>query len=412
LIKELSLLLAGKSSALGPLVLEVVVATGFLLPVVYYFSKFFFDSKSARVVFMLVPLIYVGLFLADSQIGFLPFFPDSAEFRLALETPPSKLEEEFGSVHRSFSWLNAPIRFFGGTAISFVVLSSVMFALGAALVWRAWVQFSNYKFDETHHIVFMIVVVFWPSSLIYIPAILREGQVLFFWGLFMYSAVLLTNSIQWIGGWTCVSIAIGGTLLMREELIPVMLIFIGVLIGIDRINENGLIYTLSIGVATISSLFLVMSTFSLQYLISPDQLADVRNARVNNYSSSSTYMGDVQWQSWLDVITDSIPLTIKFLLSPLSINHSLKWFVPTLDAMFVLFVIVLVGFWTTKSALQDRHESVIWVFATVIIAFGFGLVEFHATGAVRHRMPVILLLIPIASTACGEYILKRFRIIR
>ena len=100
------------------------------------------------------------------------------------------------------------------------------------------------------------------------------------------------------------------------------------------------------------------------------------------------------------VITESIsglilstPYTsIRFLLSPFPWNPSnLQYTFAYLDALFVFGFILLLIFRAYKRLIWDWN---IVLFALIFIV-AFGIFEIAFTGAARHRMPFIILLLPL-----------------
>jgi hypothetical protein len=104
------------------------------------------------------------------------------------------------------------------------------------------------------------------------------------------------------------------------------------------------------------------------------------------------------------------PLGIKFLFSPITINHSLEWFSITIDAIYILFLVGLFVGWIIVPTIRRKKEAIIWFTGICLVSAAIGLIEYSATGAPRHRMPLIMLLFPIIATGLPDFGKKQIRI--
>ncbi|MDC1255995.1 hypothetical protein N8Z89_00345, partial [bacterium] len=121
--------------------------------------------------------------------------------------------------------------------------------------------------------------------------------------------------------------------------------------------------------------------------------AYLRNAGVKNYGGSGMTYGGVEWNSYLDIFLDLPLLAMQFLLSPLPILHTLNplnFLTLFIDLIFILFI--LFGVASIKLRVSITHIKM-FVFSIVL----FSLWEFFIGGAVRHRFPLVLMLLPLAS---------------
>ena len=141
-------------------------------------------------------------------------------------------------------------------------------------------------------------------------------------------------------------------------------------------------------------LFLFVGVLSLtSYKISPEQLSSVRNYRVAKYSGS---YGMVEWSSYADIVKSSPRLIGQFLFSPLPILHdknALDMKLIFLDALFMLVIWFLILINAKKWVFNYR----VWFLLMLIYLVLFGIYEFNIGGAVRHRLPLSLMAILMAS---------------
>jgi hypothetical protein len=103
--------------------------------------------------------------------------------------------------------------------------------------------------------------------------------------------------------------------------------------------------------------------------------------------------GIVEWQTFYDMALSMPGLIAQFLLSPMPILHyrnPLEFLAIFVDALFAIFIylsVVYAGFRVSK----------IYLFIFIVSASMFAVWEYHIAGAVRHRMPLIAMLLPVAT---------------
>lgn len=384
---------------------ELMITTALLLFTLIYISRWISDLNISRFLFVLTPFIYIILFILDSQVvSFLPHSPDSIGFRIALNTAPSNID--FGTAYENFSKLNAPLRVLNANISTYIMLNSAMFVLGATLCWKSWVRYSNWESSISYLPVFFLSLSFWPSALAYIPNVLREGQVLFFWGLSLYCLSILYRNPSWVGGWLYLSISSYGLLLLRKELIPAILLFI-FLIYIHEIDYS-ISTKLMFGTFSFIILYSGILLLGLTHLLSSQKLAHLRMIRGEAHTNS--YTTNVDWNTWVDVLPDLFPLLVKFLLSPITVNPTLEWASAIADAIYVIGILFFSFVAIIKSLTQKKSCTLVWILAVFIVSSGFALVSVSPTGAPRWRMPLILLLQPAAVAVFSDFARSKVQI--
>jgi hypothetical protein len=111
------------------------------------------------------------------------------------------------------------------------------------------------------------------------------------------------------------------------------------------------------------------------------------------YYSSLVYGSNLQWNSYLDIIKNEIRLILQFILSPLPILHNsnpLRFLSAFIDSLYCLHILLF-------SLLVNKRILQTYLISFTIGTLFFSIWEFHIGGAVRHRMPLISLLLPPAS---------------
>jgi hypothetical protein len=103
--------------------------------------------------------------------------------------------------------------------------------------------------------------------------------------------------------------------------------------------------------------------------------------------------GYVSWSSYFDIFKDLPMLFLQFIFSPFPIIHHtnpLRLLAAFVDMLYVAGIY----FFTLYAGLK---LSKIYLFIFAVSALLFSIWEFHLGGAIRHRMPLVMILLPAAS---------------
>jgi hypothetical protein len=101
----------------------------------------------------------------------------------------------------------------------------------------------------------------------------------------------------------------------------------------------------------------------------------------------------VEWRTYFDIVKDIPALVFQFILSPIPIMHNinpltlLAIFIDAIYSIFIYLAVVYAGIKVSK----------IYLFIFTSSAILFSIWEFHIGGAVRHRMPLVAIILPVAS---------------
>lgn len=381
--------------------LKLLFFTWLLFPIVYLISLRLYKTTISRATFLSIPIIHILIFAIDHRVEFMPQFPDSAGYRIALSA--TNFPADLGITYINFYYINTPIRFVGGGVPLFILVNSIMFLIGAALIWQSWMRVSQFDHHQ-NTIMFLVILLFWPGALLYIPSILREGQVIFFWGLSIYSIIILSKFPRWPGGWFSALFGVIGLLFLREELLPAALLFAAIYYAFALVkNIKRSIFLLG-GALVIGGITLYVLGYS--YLFNPGKLEYLR--RVRTSPNNLSYMGSVDWENWFDVFLDSVQLTVHFFTSPLTNSSSpFEMMIASADGLFVIGVVILSVIYGVRLLVRRSFEEVGWLTGIFAISIGISLIEFHVTGAVRHRIPIVISLLPIAATELTTFTKRR-----
>ncbi|EKP94110.1 hypothetical protein [Thermaerobacter subterraneus] len=343
-------------------------------------------QNACVMLFILISLAPVLLYIVQNAMAMAPDIPDS---KLYMSQFVDGLRTDNLAV-RFYYVVYAPLQLaFGPDPIVSVMLNGVFNALTAGVSWLAYRELAL-RANVRVLFIFGMLFLLWPALARYSSAPVRESMFLMTWSLFIYGASRGTGMHLFMAvmGGLCV-------VLLRPEFLPVVLL-VHLVFVVARIKSQWRIPMLVFGsVAMVWAGRWVMGLLNLDHLLSPERIAWERNYAVIRYGEDKVY-GQVQWTSWVDVVKDAPKLLLWFLLSPFGTSdRPFQMVVAALDAVFSSLVILagLCSFVTQK----QRRETV-WMACVAMVAISMAIVEYHVVGAVRHRMPVILMLLPPAAS--------------
>ncbi|WDE13286.1 hypothetical protein [Thalassomonas haliotis] len=351
-----------------------------LLFILWGISARLLNNQRERII-TCIGFIFLCLFSAFAACSSLfPYFPDTIMFAELVELNENH-HQALGVI--LYFMVSLPLRLISFFQIEvYLVFQQFIFVLALLFLWQAWKIHSQQKnaYPGMYEIFFLLALLY-PSTLLFITIPLREfiqilGFCIFLYGLAKF---IYFNKLGWM--------VIGGviTLFVRPQLV----IFYPFLILLAK-HKN----LLKLGIYGLAALpFAVLLFESIaRYKFKVSWFAYVRNAGVKRYYDSGMTYGTVEWDNFGDVILDIPVLALQFILSPLPILHSvnpLNLLMLFLDLCFVL--VVLFGAFSVKKSISGLHIK-LFLFSAVL----FSVWEFYIGGAVRHRYPLVLMLIPIA----------------
>jgi len=379
--------------------LKTTISASVVIPLLWIVSKHIFTSRLPRIGIILIPTFYIFLFLINRIINILPTFPDEDKYRAAVTL--SQNINDIGGSLLNFYYLNTPIRWFGGGVPLFIVLNVVMFVVGATLVWKASFRILERYPTSVEYAVFYFLLAIWPAGIVFNISVLREGQMLFFWGIAVYATVITTKYPKWLPGWLYLILGSFGVWYLREELVAAVIVFtIFTLLWHSRAR---IVQVLIAVIPTILVFRLVVFVAGVNYILDPTKLESVRKKQVA--SNPNSYANTVNWNSWIDILSDSPGMAVMFLSSPLTTTPNLfSRIIATVDGIFVVVILIL-AIWSTLRLMNTNALG--WILSIFVLAFGFGLVEFSIGGAVRHRMPLVLNALPLAAIGIANFLNNR-----
>ena len=334
-------------------------------------------------------LYYYLFFLFTTMMPIVPNFPDTELFSQIITANFFPETHTIGV--RLFYYITSPLRMLSFLKLEpFILFQLFIFLLSLMIVWKSWqiVTEKNGIDSSASANIFLLLSALYPSFLLFIPIPLREFWVLFGFSILVYGIIKKYYEESALIDAGLGYILLGSLILLtaRPQLIVVVIIFLA-LFQKNRWVKYGLI---------LASFFLIPYLFTAltSYKFTPEFFGYLRNYSYAYYDGDShmTY-GKVAWESYFDMLKDIPLLFLQFVLSPFPILHAMnpmKLHAIFADMLFTLFVY----FFTLYAGLK---VSKIYLFIFLVSAALFSLWEFHLGGAVRHRMPLVMILLPVAS---------------
>ena len=151
------------------------------------------------------------------------------------------------------------------------------------------------------------------------------------------------------------------------------------------------------------STFLILissSTFKLFQFINSDLLNLYYFQLYRNAFSDlpNAYLVNIVYKDWFDFISYLPRFLVHFLFAPYPWeSSSYKYFMATIDSIFSLFVSVftLVAIFINIQSIKKNIIPGLIIY--LIMTLPFAMIEAYPMGAVRHRIIVTLMLLPILS---------------
>jgi hypothetical protein len=364
-------------------------ATGFCLSIFYIvvlIAVLIYISKRLKVgvpseTIVLFFLYYYFFFIFSTFMPLVPDLPDTELFGKIISENYFPPHQSLGV--RLFYAITYPLRVLSLFKIEIFILFEIfIFTIALMILWKSWqiVLRENNKDETTGVNLFFFLSAIYPAFLLYIPIPLREFFILLGFSIMIYGIVR-----QYYLGTGISMMLLGSVLLMfgRPQLIVIVIIFLA-LFQKNRVLKYALIAT---------SIFIIPLLFSklTSYQFTPEFFAYLRN--VSNSNHGILAYGTVEWSSYLDIVLDLPLLFFQFILSPFPILHErnpISFFAIFGDALYSILIYIAVLYAGFKL-------SRIYLFLFLVSAVIFGIWEFHIAGAARHRMPLVAILLPVAS---------------
>jgi hypothetical protein len=354
------------------------------------------DKNYLKLHFLAVLLFYLIIGLIDFQFKLIPYFPDTALFTRILETGITPDNQSIG-VKIGYKYLAIPIHIISLKSIFNYFLFNILF-------FQAGLIFIAGSFKQLHPTeevwgqrIFLILMTFMPTIIIYSFTPLRESYFALALGLFFYGLTKprLLN----------VFLILGFVLaaMLRIQLVLYFFIVILTMYFFEMRWKSSTKIVISILIVPLGFLALnLISEYLLKIKISPESLSLFRNIQRVNYFESGVTYPEVEWNSWFDLALAFPGLFFQFLLAPFPVLIFIPFWTKLAyfaDGLFLLFVLFLFFI-----SLKEVKKYYLWITFIVIYLAMSSFFEFHMLGAVRHRFPATILLTVLVSRGLVHYL--------
>lgn len=357
-------------------------------------SRSFDVSSTWPLLAFFLPLLVA---LVDFKLNILPVFPDARLYdQLAWDTVLAwrrgdLLPASFHNVRtQGYASIVAIVYFFSGRIpLLAIVLNTAIWGLTVCY----WLRLNKEVFN-IHSEAFGVLLILYPSGIIYAASFLREAVM----GLFL--AITLLHFSRWIQHKKIRNFLVGGIsfgllAVIRPETLPLLLIsgsfaLVFDLFGwLSRIKKYGILTVTSLSVVILFLLFDVSGYYN------PFRVDFLETKRQNLAQYPFSYLETLSYESWFDVIL-YLPIRVfHFLFQPFPwypSNYHLTF--ATIDALFLVMVVPLfvLGIIRYRPKLSAEHIFLLTFAGLSII--GYALVV-STKGAVTRRrllaMPIMLI---------------------
>lgn len=366
--------------------LVFLVYNGIFTYLLYRLGDVFYDlQKKTVVTFILLFQFYFFIVVGNIFFDFLPGVNDSGFYAFMVssgqypqESPENIIVIYYLTLIIGLVCLNSPVIF--TFFCIFIFINALMYFLKA---WKKYYPLQNIKGEY----IFSILCFLWPAGILYATAPLREPFIIFGFALFFSGLLHFIHKKTW-------GQLIFGSLVLCSFwfqllafVIPVLLVLFVNSLKVIKVAKAGII-TLCIIVGLILIRYVL-----LEVPLSPESFSHYRNLNVEQ-GGEFTY-GMVNWQSYVEMISDYFFLILQFLFSPIPIfihHNPFRHILHFLDFVFILFllIVLLLNF---RKVFSGKTDLIALLLFYIIL---FGTYEYHLLDAVRHRMPlevVFMLLI-------------------
>ncbi|WP_157518005.1 hypothetical protein [Flagellimonas lutaonensis] len=293
------------------------------------------------------------------------------------------------------NWI--PISLSFGKPIIFVLFNIHFYNLSFLFIFRSFrylAQSKGLEIEKREYQVLLCLILFYPVGLIHAASLLREPSLLLFFSISLIYVVKLNISKINTVDTLLLALFAFCTLIIRPisgfTLLCLAFLAYGMRKGLFTVF-NFLKFAVAGAIFVLLFQELVLIIYNLEFNI--DWLSKFREDHVLEYGVEGY---DVKsWDGLLFSIKNILLLFFQYLLSPLPIlveNHiTFSKFIPFLDSIYVFLL--------TLPMILTKHKKTLlfWLLAVIIVVLMASLFETNISGAFRHRMNGVLMLIPMAA---------------
>ena len=357
----------------------------FIFLLIFSMQLFKLQDRKSKLIILGFFALYNALIYLDFKLNFIPYLPDSGQYNILFKT--GRPFVDMSKSLNGFLYVIKGLRvLFVKNILVYISFQIFLYFISVIIFYRSWFVLYQATRPKAFEQLYFLLALSLPSAFLYHLVPLRECFTTLGFSIALYFLLkAFKNRANFNLGF------VSGLFIIIMTRIQMAFYFIVGLMGLKFSLDKSVLRKVS---GLLFGLFLFAGVLSLtHYKISPEQLSSVRNYRVAKYSGS---YGKVAWSSYTDIVKSSPQLVGQFLFSPLPILHNqnaLDMKLIFLDAlfMFVIWLVILIN--AKKWVLNYR----VWFLLMLIYLALFGIYEFNIGGAVRHRLPLSLMAILMAS---------------
>lgn len=399
--------------------LDVNLLSGILL-VVYSFALIFLllaymaKLKLLNNVTLLVTsagFIYLVFFTVITIIFRLREPPlDTIDFGTIIRDPSTFSNYSFGvQTHTIFNSLVFVLCF--REPVLFLPFSVAYYVWGILLIWRSFERYfdssDSFAFIRNRtFIIYLILCFCYPMALLTIPTLLRESLMILALGAAMniYSKSRVYGKLSNLD---MVIYFVAFVILLGVRPIVAVSFLLAVFVE-KQITKKG--RTVGQTITTLFSLGLiivfinVLTSFLYNISFSTDWISIYRDSFIVKHGDEG-YGFHMNWSNLPNSAVNSVLLFIQYIISPVPILFpaavGLRKGIALLDTFFILsLAAIVIGSKRTPPFFKNW-----WILIAVFLVLP-AIFETHVTGAFRHRMNAVILLLPMASYCITNLLVK------
>lgn len=288
----------------------------------------------------------------------------------------------------------------------FVAFNMFYYFAGIVYIFLAFQNFfstQGIRVYRKHFLITFIIASIYPIGLINTASILREPMLIMFYCASIYF-ISKTLKQKFLSKRSVIFFVF--CLLAVFIIRPITGISLLIILSITMIKKYRLLtfkrslYLLFfISIVFYLSKSLILSVYNLDF-----GLSWIENYRIDKSIEYGVEgYGDINLSKVAKIIPNIALLTLQYYLSPLPIlvpfQTTMQKIIPLVDSLFILFVVTfpIIAFY------KKKYNNILFFFVIVLLIPA--VFETNITGAYRHRMTAIILLLPLSS-----YIFSRISI--
>lgn len=356
---------------------------------------------------LLIFLFPYGIIILEQLMPIRTIPPDAYIYSGIIRDFSAKFNQySFGVA--GFALLNWPLIFLAfGKPFIYLVFNILMYNLGVFFLFRAFRIYGEGKgiyFGKNVFFLVQLLSICYPVGIFNTVSLLREAALIFFFGI---SCFLLASfehgnlNKKNRGAVGLVIFSIGALFLIRPITGFSMILILMILVLRKNISWNVInLFKAIFGVLILFYLSKMVISSVINLNFDMQWIASYRATSAAKYGPEG--YGVMEWEGFTQYVKNMALLFLQYLFSPLPLlvswEVSREKFIPLLDTVFVFFLV-------SMCLLFYNRKYAFWLFQCALILMVPALFETNISGAYRHRLNGVLMLVPVVAL-----IISKFRI--